>query len=99
FFPALLGTLYIVVRRPPNHKRGIFGGRRGWAAAARCFHCPQRSWLRERSPGGLQAAPTSNGKSGVLSGTPPPAGPLLRRGQDPALQPYGRSEPPAKPRS
>ena len=44
---------------------------RGLDPAVRFFLCPQRFGLRERSPGGLQAAPTSNGKSGVLSGTPP----------------------------
>ena len=43
---------------------------RGLDPAVRFFLCPQRSGLRERSPGGLQAAPTSNGKSGGLSGTP-----------------------------
>ena len=50
---------------------GFLGAGGGWAAAARCFHCPQRSWLRERSPGGLQAAPTSNGKSDDSAETPP----------------------------
>ena len=49
-------ALCILLSAARRTQEGDFGGRRGWAAAARCFHCPQRSWLRERSPGGLQAA-------------------------------------------
>ena len=43
---------------------------RGLDPAVRFFLCPQHSWLRKRPPGGLQAAPTSNGKSGGSAGTP-----------------------------
>ena len=70
FSPPFWALCILLSAARRTTRGGFLGGRRGWAAAARCFHCPQRSWLRERSPGGLQAAPTSNGKSGSLSETP-----------------------------
>ena len=71
FFPPICAPCISCIRPRPTTRGGFEGGRRGWAAAARCFHCPQRSGRRARSPGGLQAAPTSNGKSDDSAGTPP----------------------------
>ena len=71
-FPRPFGHSVYRASCPARPQEGDFWGQAGGlASAARCFHCPQRSGRRERSPGGLQAAPTSNGKSGGLSGTPP----------------------------